>query len=436
MSDFIKIVSEALASKKKKLSFKHTSVIAPLTVGLNSNQHIIANQIALGTINTVNIIKNKIVPYVKEYKKLVTTKVDSVKPVSLLDSYKIVEFVVPPIITELKNEGAIVPSKEFIELPISSLIIPPPSDLNNYIEFNSGTVNSLLAEHLSKFSNDELVKIWEIFLGNVSKSNDALASLRYNVTRKIDTVIVLLAMVNSIKTEKQPGVRLSDGNYMQIMGILYNYLGDILFQLEKNVRLKADYDKLILDHDDTTLIVNGLIYDKYLKDGSVEGLLGFLISGKRDRNITIRTLLENQVSYTKSWENAIAREQYRLLSAAPNNYRLAYELSLGELYNNMSEDILTNVVAVSLEDAKSLTLSRLDDIARNSSSDRLMDVDYITRLIMGDIVFHGTLLKEYLYSVVQNHKSAPNLGMDELATMATIELIISYLMEQVDIVEC
>jgi len=435
MEDFIKLMSEALASNKKKLSFKHTSVFTALTVGAESNQQIIASQIATGTINSVNIIKNKIVPYVKDYKKLVTAKIDSIKPVSILDSYKVVEFKTPGVIKELINESVIVPTTEPIELPITTLVIPAPEDITNYIKFNSGITNTYLKEHVAKFTNDELVGIWNTYLGNVSSSNNTLMNLNLRPIDNVDKIIVLLAMVNTIKTEKQPGVRLSDGNYMQVMSILDNYLGNLLASLDNDIELRSKYDKLVLGYDKTTLIVNGLIYDNYLENGTVEGLLGYLVSGDVSKNVTTAELLANQDDYLKTWNNAIAREQYRLLSAAPNNYKLAYELALGELYANMSEDALNNLVAVSEVDAKSLAIKMMENITVNSSSDKLTDVDYITRLIMGDIVFNGTLLKEYLYSIVQNHKTTPSLGMEELATMATIELIITYLMEQVVIEE-
>lgn len=436
MLDFSLIAAEALAAKGKRITFKHNSVFSGMELGGNQEDtSLIINQIAMGTTNRINILKNTIMPYVKVYKGLVNAKLATVEVTSKLSKYGIIEQDTPEIIAELIAKNVMTPTVTNVDIGVTSVIVPAPlEDIKSYVSFKNPTLDTMLVSYISKFTDDDLTMLWNKALGSISTSNDYLNSLNHNSISKIDSVLALFAIVTNIKNTKQVGVRVSEGSYLTTMDLLHKYLSDILNRVNDKINLNEKFDKLVLGTTDTTITVHSKLYDTFLESSTSDVILGLLYSGDADKVTTTTDVISNKDKYASVWDNAIKRENFRQMAEAPAKYRMVYSLCLDDLYKQLdSDDSISDYVTYALVSAKRKLEVTLNEKSSEYTAERLLDVDYMSREICGEVIFANTMLDQYLDSMYAYHETNNKLTVAELTTMSSIDMIIEYLFSQITI---
>lgn len=436
MFDFSLIAAEALASKGKKIVFNHNSIFSGMDLSSNdSDTSLIINKIAIGTNNRLNIIKNVIMPYVKNYKSLVTSKVNTIETVSKLNKYKIVEQETPEIIRELKDKGIVDPKVLNVDIGITAVVVPAPKeDVKSFVKFKNPVLDQMLDVYTASMDDKYIINLWDKVLGSISSSNQFIIGLNNNSVSKLGDILALFALVTNIKTEKQPGVRVSDSSYLTAMDLLHKYLSDIINRVNDRITLDEKYEKLIIGSTDNVITVHSNLYDKFLENNNPEVILGLLYSGDAERVVTLEAITVDANKYEKTWDNAIKRENFRQMSEAPSKYRMVYELTLDGLYKEFdADDAVAPFIKYNLAGSKLALKKLLDRKSDKYIPERLMDIDYMTREILGEIIFKDTMLDKFLDSMYAYHTINSKLTMEELTTMSTIDMIVEYLFSQITI---
>lgn len=436
MLDFSLIAAEALAAKGKRISFNHNSVFAGMEMSNNQEDvSLIINQIAMGTNNRLNIIKNVIMPFVKNYKNLVNTKIATVETVSKLSKYSIIEQDTPDIIDELKAKGIVNLNVTNVDIGVTSVVVPAPlEDIRSFVTFNNTVLNQLLTPHLARMEDKDIISLWDKVLGSISNSNQYIIRLSNNSISKLDELLVLFAIVTNIKTVKQAGVRVSEGSYLTTMDLLHKHLSDILNRVNDRITLDEKYDKLVIGATEKEVTVHSKLYNKFLETHEPEVLLGLLYSGDADRVSTSTAIMVDSDKYVKVWDNAIKRENFRQMSEGPARYRTIYAMCLDELYTEFDADeAIAPHVRYTLTNAKRVLENILDASSDKYQAEKLLDVDFMVREIAGKVIFRGTMLDSFLESMYTYHTLNSKLTVEELTTMSTIDMIIDYLFSQLTI---
>jgi len=436
MFNFSQVAAEALAKKGKRITFNHNSIFSAMEMSNNAeDKSLLINQIAMGTNNRLNIIKNVIMPYVKRYKELVNAKVATIDVVSNLAKYQIVEQSVPDIIDELKSKNIVDSRVTNIDIGVTSLIVPAPvEDIKSFATFNNPVLNQMLSPYLTDMSDDYITTLWNKVLGSISNSNQAIISLSNDSVSKLGDILVLFAIVTNIKKAKQVGVRVSEGTYLTTMDLLHKHLSDILNRVNDRIKLDEKYDKLVIGVKDTVITVNSNVYDKFLEKNTPEVILGLLYSGDADTVKTLEAVTVDAEKYSNVWDGAIKRENFRQMSEGPVRYRTIYSLCLDELYSEFDADAsIGPYVKYALPSAKRALEEDMNHRSNKYQPERLLDVDYMVRELCGDVIFKDTMLDSFLDSMYTYHNLNNKLTVEELNTMSTIDMIVDYLFSQVHI---
>lgn len=431
MYNKLKTMAEQLATNGKIIQFSHNSVFTAMKELNNGNE--MAGRIAGQLGNEIGQIRNIFLPVVKEFSAAVNKKLNDTKQPSALTKYQVVERRLPSILTELQNKKFIVAKRKPIQIPTSSLIIPcPTEDVAKQATFKNTVLDTMLEEILATFDNKALSKLWERFLGNVSGTNDNISMLPYRTLENLNETIILMAIVYNLKGEKPAGVRISDSNYKSTMNDFYNEIANNIASAIDKFDVTTKINKLVLGtKDEFTIVVNAEVYDKFIETNTVETLLGLLLSGKANEVTNLDAISAEAGKYTNLWETAVKREQIRESQQQVRRFKTAYVLVIPSIVAELSE------AAKKFSECDEKTIAKETEDLLNSFdfNSSISNIDFVSRHIIGKLVFTNTNLFRFLNYMDEYGKVNPKITSDEAATMASLDIIIDYLSLQFEIKE-
>lgn len=428
MIEIIKLIAEGLAAQGKIVRFKPNSVFAGLELspGLE-NRNQIAEKVATMVSNEISLIRNKFIPFSKEYIELIEKSLAETQSVSDLKQYKIIEKKIPELLSKLMDNGKVTKLSDSIELPVGNLSIPFPEAVSE-IKLENSVEDKLLKSILNKYTEDELKEIWDRYLGNISGSNDNISRLSFRAVEDMDLVLVIYAMINSVKDTRPKGVRINESKYVEIMSYFNAYVVNALNNSAEKFMLFEKYDKLVIGYEGKELIVCEKVYDKYLENNPMEALLGMLYSGKAERGLTLEHVISEKDTYLESWNNAVKLDEVKTATREINRYKAVYSIALTELMKEVPSDV-AKYVEINESNAHELV-----NIFLNGSSEKvILDINNTAISIISEIVFTNTNMKRFI-SYMKNYSNANSkLKPEDAATMSGIDFIIDYYLEQIDI---
>lgn len=437
MNDILKRIAEELAKKNQYIMPKPGSVFEALsTVGTNIDDYnTIANAIAIKLGNEVSLIKNKMFPLLWKYSDMVKEIVSGIQDDNELTKYTIKEISIPTIVEELKNEKYLAPVRSVYELPVTFLSIPTPS-LETIGEFFkpkfNATVNSYAKGLVEQYTAEKFISLWEKYFLNVSKTNVNFETLGYGTISKLDDVLLLLIAVSYLKDNVPAGVMMPEDEYFKTMIFIYQELLNHISRAYDSYQFDVKYNRLILDSTDRyEIVVNKDVYNAFLEAGGTpEAILGKMSEDTtRANDNMMKDILVNIETYVTSWNN---KNKVARVAAIANNvskYRTAYYLSVHKFYNELMTKDLEEYAEMEPNNARK---NFMDYINTKSQAD-ILDVDYMSMEFFGHIVFPNTNLHRFQHYMLDYKKILPDLTPDETASFAACDLIMDYMLNQVDV---
>lgn len=438
MNEFSLILAKELLAKGLMLQFKPNSVFASLTLPGTKERDVgyVANEISKVLNNELILIKNKIIPVSLDYVKAIQDKLSSFKPISELNKYNIVEVNIPGVISELMSNGTLQGKRMPSELPIASISIPTPSaeTIRSFFKHSLNSVNVYVKEIADKYTESDLITVWERYLGNVSKSNNAIDSLGFNPLMILNDLILLYTAVANIKEERPNGVNVSDDTYKNIMAQFYFELLNYIAMAVDNYNYMGSLKRVIIDmKDQYTLVVHKDNYKLLLDEGySVESLLGILVDNPSIKleHMFIDSLKVNADKYKENWAKKAKLANVINLNNEIIRYKTVYSITLETLYNEIIPEDLKEFMAHDLASARKL----VDEHLLHEKPSEVLDIQYIVNDIIGEIIFPKTNYKRFTGYMMEYKRLDTNLTPTDAASLACVDLIMDYLLQQVDIV--
>ena len=427
MNDIVELLASELASKGKIVEPSTNSVLKLIKDHSVDEVNILVNKVADKISNEIGLYRNVFTPLYIAYKDAVNKILEDKKPENPLHKYKVVAVDIPDYIKELIKKDVIHQNASYVELPISNVVIPVPTDnIRSYFKVSSHTEQMYIDELLSKYSDDDLKNIWEKYLLNVSGSNDNIANLPYSDLNKIDDVALLFALITNLKNNIPDGVSVDESTYTKVMRNFYTTLVADIAILTRTFNDYVKSDRLVIKIFDNTVTVVKPVYNKFLKEQRVEVLLGLMIKGPSGVNsLMLNDILINAQSYLNAWEQKVRLTNISMSIEHKANYRLAYEFAIPLLFKEIPESskkyISGDIDEISLD-----VKDYVDELDHSS----LVDIDENAAYILCYIIMVESNYYNFLSSMLKYKELDDKLSNKEAASLATLNLIVDYISQQ------
>jgi hypothetical protein len=430
--EVIKVIAGELANDNKVVDFLPNSIFSMLDERPNvSDLNELAVKIASKVGNEVNLYKNTFMPFLKEYRSIVNRLLLDRKSMSDIPNYKIKEVSIPTVFELFKDKGILIENGGPVELPISSLVIPVPTadTIKTYFRTDMLIMESAIDELLHGKSDKDLISLWEKYLLNVSGSNENISTISFRTDGDMDELALLFVLVYNLKLNPPENVTVSGDAYTKIMRNFYNKLINDIAVVLKRYNQFTNAEKLVLTLKGKEVYVISSLYRKFIADNTAEVIMGMLVSENlQSKNHYIKDILLNKDEYIKAWNKKVRLDSIATKMEATNTYKLVYEIGLKELLKDVGNDVSKYIPYT---DDDNLIAARAE-IAELPTSE-LLDVNYVTMEIVGEILLSETNFYEFTENMLEYSKLDPSLTSQEAASLATLDTIINYLMAQVKV---
>lgn len=430
LESVVTTLAKQLASENKVISLQENTILEELELN-NSDEHItnIASRIAEKMNNELILVKNKIRPFMEEYIAEVEKTLGGIKVDSELSKYTIVVHDYPKVIEELIANNFISSPRPVGKLPDGSaeLVTPPVETIREIFSHTNASVNVYANSILDKYTNEQLVILFEKYFKLVSESNPAIQQLDVEAVYNVDEVILVYIACD----------RLLDGGGLNerqalMVNALHAELVNHIAISHQRFKLSRELHKVIISIKDGVVHVDNDTYKRYLDDGNTqETLLGMAVLDVQDNTeYAFESIIAKKAEYNEAWVNKVKLSQYSQEDADIRRHRAAYDIVLIKFFEDewVPKD-LKEFITLNYQEANRM----FKDVIQNISRADELDVGLVIRELFGQVLFKDTNFKRFADGITDHVKLHPDATPSDAATFASLEFIIGYLLDQIKV---
>lgn len=436
MTEELNIISSSLTSKGKVIKFKPNSILEGIEAfnspeELNSVVNAMANQLN----NELTLIKNKLIPLMGEISTIYKKKVDTMVNDSDITKYKINVVDVPDIIKEMKSNGFLAGKRSPMPLGEKTLglVVPDGPEFRNYFKAKDSVLNSYVEQILSKYSDEDLAKVWEKYLSNISDNNPNITLLYRDPISNYEDIILFFMVLENIKGEKPPKSSVKDEIYYVVIPAIYNEIKNLLSIINDNMSADRSTGRLVLNisPDGFTINVDKVNYESFLEAGGTPDVIfGLAVSGDYSiENSYLTDIKTKSEEYKNKWLAKIKLDSFSQMAITANRYRALYQIVLKQVYDAYIPQDLNEYLSKDFYTAR----ATLETMLSNMSDNDVLNYNMVSRKIIGDIMFPNTSFNVFVKYMLGYLESSPTFTEKDGATFASFDLILDYLVNQLDI---
>lgn len=441
--NLIKIIASNLASKGRVVSVENGSIFEAINTLPDREKRIseVAELIGNNVKADLLLLKSKLLPEMEKFNTLVNDKLKEYKPVKRADKYYIKELSIPNIIKELKDQNQIGNGQKVDELPISVVSIDLLENWKEYLQHTNQAININMAQILNTYTDENLKSLWNKVFSNVSKSNEILNGYLYSTIENIEELLIIWLLTTNLLKNTPSNLKVSDDTFYSVMTTLKNSIAGRLNYVYEQYNEDTTYGKVIISvrntdrylKDGYVINVNKDAYDDFINQGGdSEAILG-MVAGKYDftleKSLVKNILLESE-KYKDAWKRFATTSDTLDKLDEPNRYKLIYSIALKELLEKIPED-LKDVIKIDAVKADEL----FNKLLNEKPGYELVEIDEIGLQLFQYILVPDTNFGIYVTNMLTYKKMNPELTTPQTASLASIDLILTYLLNQVSISE-
>lgn len=434
MENAITLLAQQLVAKNKIIKAKPNSVFEGIDLAQGDEDTIqeISREISVKLGNEVDLFKNKLLPLMKEVNDLVVNKLSASETPTDTSKYRVVEYDLPIVVSNLKLSGLIGKFREPKRLQDESLYIPTPSklDLPKYLELDNANNTNALQVIVGKYSDEDLLAFWEQYLSNISNKNNFINIALTNPVANVEALLILFAITYNLVKSKPAEVDASDDKYFGIISFFNAELANYIAMAEAGFENGRKNGKLIVGFADEgyTIRVDEKMYQTFIEEGySPEVLFGLACSSfKSDVEFLFYDKIKEAAPVLlENWNKKVKVEQYTESVKNIQRHRTVYSVLLTDIYNLVPED-LKELLLVSEDQAREKLQYKLE----TEKDSEIIDTLYMSREIVGYCLFENTGFHKFTHYMMEIEKLNPEFNASEIANFATVQLLLEYLTDQ------
>jgi hypothetical protein len=429
------LIAGALANKRASLTFGNNSVFAALNLYGNKEEDLnkVAGAIAASGMNDLILVKTKLLPFMETFTNLVKEKIAQSAAVNPYSQYRIIPRNIPEFVISLQVSGAIQPARTPSTLPVTVLSFPvPETPIKSLLTLVDPFMDKKLQMIVSQYTEEDLVGIWNKYLLNVSGGNNFINELSLYPVDNVDLVAVLYVLAIKLREERPAGVNIPEETFNLTMNYFVNELLNLLANAIKVMDTYTSVKRLVIRSENPfTLTVAGDVYKEFIAGGyESEVLLGMLtsVTSYDLENSTLADITAKADAYKSTWDKKVKLDKIAASYTEASKYKMFYSISLRELLENVPGD-LTEFIKVSYADADKMLQAMLS----GKESSFLMDVDFISKEVVGVILVPETNFYRFVNYMLEFSRINPSISGKDAASLASAEVIMDYLLQQVTV---
>jgi len=401
-----------LASKSKTITFKPDSILGQQYLpDLFKNKNF-ESKLSELLIKDISFTKNTLVPKIKDLRNKVNESVEraslkleslNLKEITLLDKDEIVSGLITRGLVRDTGVKKSTSNPFFKDLD--------GSVLRNNLTLANGNFQDEIKEFLMNFTDAELQMIWKKNFTSVSELYKML-TLTYWTSEQLRVNTVLCLMIASLPKSNPSFVNYSNGKYLEVHNALQNKVINYNKMLNMFLDNTTKAGNVIITTDSKKVLVNHEVYQKFISaGGNVDTLIG--------------------VTYIKDHPKSIDK----ILSLRAEAGRVVNKLKTDLQIRNNSEIVRFKRIAMKQESMKHVEFEqervyKFIDNLKDSEFNNLNSI--CTRLVAG-VVFENSNGLMFLKHMNRYVKETEGITLEQAATYATVELVMSFLLNNVQV---
>lgn len=318
------MIGEILAGKGKGINFKYGSAIGRVNTDESSYNEDLATITNL-YVNEANIfleeMRNVVSPTIKLFNDLITNNFNK-NLVESASRYNLKLIGDVELFDTLKEDGklnlvgnGLLPQGIMVGFPLDE----NEDDMKSYFLTGDNEIDNLIFPTLNKYSNEELRRIWDVYMLDFSGTNTSLTELEYLHFKNVDKIVLIYCAIQNILKGKMKYVLNNDvfeRNKITVEDFVKNVINKYInfISITKDKNLILNYSALNGSYD---IFVSGDLYNKYLEesDFGVDSVVGFVIDSVKNNgslSATYETLTEYGEVYKNIYSGSYKLDQLKI----------------------------------------------------------------------------------------------------------------------------
>lgn len=421
----LQLVAQELTNKNLFLNVYDQSIFKALDQQ-QGDTNLICQQLANKINNELILVKNKLRPFMNDLAKDIEEVLNNTAVESEISQYAIETVDVPTLINELELLGLIGKAREPQNLGVSSVSIkiPAKEDIRKYFVHPNSAADVSIQQILTKYTDDELINLWDKYLTSVSSTNSNIKELGFNAPERISELLLLQTVISNLLKDS-----VQDPKEAEMLQLLQNEVSNVLAIVKEKILAGRSSGMLVVKVDGTKAKVDAELYNKFISEGNTpEVILGYIVKGDNDVTAGMyNNVLAKKDEYLSLWNAKVQMASFQESNNNMKRYRTVYDIVLNNLYKEGLPKDLQELATPDYGSAK----ARLDQLLATYKPEEVVDYNLVARDIVGEVIFPDTNFSHFARSITSFSKLNPNITPQDAATSASLDFIIDFLLQQV-----
>ncbi len=435
------MIAEILAGKGKGINFKYGSAIGRINTdesSYNEDLATITNLYVTEATIFLEEMKTIVSPTIKLFNELITSNFNN-NAVNLIPSYKLnllgdVELfdLIEDKLTIVGN--GLLPQGIMVGFPLDE----NEDDMKSYFITGDSDIDNAVIPVLNKYSNEELRKIWDVYMLDFSGTNSSLLELEYLHFKHIDKVVLIYAALQNIFKGKMKYV-LNNDVFERNKTTVEDFIKNVINKYNKYISINKTNNQLVINYSvldgKYNIYVLGDLYNTFLEesDFGVDSIVGFVVDSAKNKG-SLSASYDNIKEYGENFKN-IYLSTYKLdqLKNARENIE-ARRTTLKVLSYNFIETVKTRFSETRIIKMNLDKEFELNTFIANIEEKELANPMTLSIKILS---FFNSEISTFISTMEAQNKFLDNKEdmSKEAALYAVIVRLINKLFEDVDLVD-
>lgn len=427
LDNTVEVIAEELAKTNVVLTPVHDSVVTSLL----DNDSGYVDELTTALSNTIRkkigVIKTDMMPAAIDYADAVSAELDRVtptNPVSEVVVRRVFKYDIIEQLVEQSHIPAYMPAGAIPRIPETSLsIVLTPAEVASKAKFNSVILDTMLEDVIADKNSAELHRIVAPMLELVGRENSMLGKMATSAVTELHNNIIRLAVVTNIAGDPDTDYK---EEWMTALGDLRRFISLLIVRGTGELDTAVESKRLVLGYGDNELIVSMDVLSEALDSVEFDSIIGTYFVPRHDRmsNTYLNAIIANKAILEETYKREYSRAEAVIVTGLRDRLMALYPAALPVLYNTLPDTLADVTVPVNkAPEIINMILSPL-------SLTELSDIPTVCRHIAGSLVV-DTYFIEFTDKMNELSVINPDLSSDDVASLASLDMILEYLLQQV-----
>lgn len=307
------------------------------------------------------------------------------------------------------------------DMPLRSMSIPMPGNMTEAAMTGAGAFDDEVTAYIASLPPDMPAAVWNAaFSATPVAGLNSLLSINGN--GQGDNALLMFLFSRRLFTSDAPeGVNMSAGEWSAYLSTITSQAGKAVCRFLEKRAMDNKYSNLIVTcpigaRPTGDIVVNGEVYDRFLKEG---GSPEVIFGGISEQVRGYRELLDKRDYFCKAWGRIYSLLQSTATSERYNALKEGLALAVAKVINRMSDDE-SPVPKIVLHE-------RLRERMKHVKQKDMENLYLVSRKAICRVIFPHTDAEKMLLAIDDATRAHPEMEVREAALLAAIDFLSAWI---------